>query len=284
MGYAEVIEECSRYIEENLQKDLSARELAKKYHYSYYHFCRLFQVIKDVSIAEYIRNCRLEKALTQIAGGSGILETALEVGFETPSGFTKAFKRKYGCTPTEFFHQNNKCGGKQNMQEPRITELPRFYVLGHKKETEVKKADETAGAYWYQGSTSGSHGHGKMQQDTVKIGLWLKEPDEEGNLQYFFGWKTDTDACQHEGLETIEIPSGTYAVFTTQPLNLAQQNSHGAFAEQIKRTWKYIYQNWLGERGYVLDENGYEFEYYDIRCTDKEACCMDIYVAVKKES
>ena len=38
MGYAETIAECCRYIDRNFQKELSAIELAEKYHYSYYHF------------------------------------------------------------------------------------------------------------------------------------------------------------------------------------------------------------------------------------------------------
>ena len=102
MGYAETIEECCRYIDRNFQKELSAIELAEKYHYSYYHFCRIFQVIKDISVAEYIRCRRMEAAIDRIYGGAGMLEAALDVGFETPAGFSKAFKKKYGCTPMEY--------------------------------------------------------------------------------------------------------------------------------------------------------------------------------------
>ena len=84
MGYAETIAECCRYIDRNFQKELSAIELAEKYHYSYYHFCRIFQVIKDISVAEYIRCRRMEAAIDRIYGGAGMLEAALDVGFETP--------------------------------------------------------------------------------------------------------------------------------------------------------------------------------------------------------
>ena len=38
----------------------------------------------------------------------------------------------------------------------------------------------------------------------------------------------------------------------------------------------------MDANGYELDENGYDFEYYDVRCADKNASCMDIYIPVKK--
>ena len=280
MGAAEIIEECCQYIEEHLQDELSAMELAKKYHYSYYHFCRIFHVLKDVSVVEYIRNRRLTVATLKIENGSNILDAALSVGFETPSGFTKAFKRKYGCTPTEFFQSRNK--GENKMNEPRIMEMDPIYVLGHKRASEVKTQDENAGAYWYQDKPKHGHGHGHMEADTVKIGLWLKEADEDGNLPYFFGRKTEEKTSPHECLSVVEIPGGTYAVFTTEPLDVTEETGHQAFVEKIRETWKYIYRTWMDNSGYVFDENGYDFEYYDTRCADKKACCMDIYVAVKK--
>ena len=138
MGYAETIAECCRYIDRNFQKELSAIELAEKYHYSYYHFCRIFQVIKDISVAEYIRCRRMEAAIDRIYGGAGMLEAALDVGFETPAGFSKAFKKKYGCTPTEYF-RSYKDGEGHFMTEPKIVELQPFFVLGHERGSEVKK-------------------------------------------------------------------------------------------------------------------------------------------------
>lgn len=279
MGYIDTIEECCRYIEENLNKELSAVELAKKYHYSYYHFCRIFQVLKDVSVAEYIRNRRLEAAVEKIHGGMSFLEAALEVGFETPGGFSKAFKRKYGCSPTVFF-QNEKRRYEAKMREPKIVEMSPVYVVGHQRVSDVKEPGIESGAYWYQ--EQGGHGHGHMKRDDVKIGLWLKEPDADGNLPYFFGKKTDADTAVQEGLIKVTIPEGTYAVFTTEPLDITAKNDHQAFVKRIRDTWKFIFGEWLENSGYVLDEQGYDFEYYDIRCTDKKACCMDIYVSVKK--
>lgn len=290
MGYAETIAECCRYIDRNFQKELSAIELAEKYHYSYYHFCRIFQVIKDISVAEYIRCKRMEAAIDRIYGGAGMLEAALDVGFETPAGFSKAFKKKYGCTPTEYF-RSYKDGEGHFMTEPKIVELQPFFVLGHERGSEVKKQGEDTAAYWYQekedrvghghGHGHGHH-HGHMQKDDVKIGLWLKETDEDGNLKYFFGSKTAEKPELAEGMQVVEIPAGKYAVFTTEPLNMTLTSQHQAFALRIRDTWKYIYRVWFSRSRYVPDEKGYDFEYYDIRCTDKEACCMDIYIAVKE--
>ena len=91
MGYAETIAECCRYIDRNFQKELSAIELAEKYHYSYYHFCRIFQVIKDISVAEYIRCRRMEAAIDR-NGESGDCDagsggTQLGIGSESAHNY-----------------------------------------------------------------------------------------------------------------------------------------------------------------------------------------------------
>lgn len=282
MGYAEKMEECRRYIDAHLGAELSAVELAGHFHYSYYHFCRIFQSCNGMSVATYIRDQRLKMAIRKVEAGAGILEAALEVGFETPGGFTKAFKRQYGCTPTEYFKRKASEKEEEKMRQPQFVTLGPIYVMGHGRSSDKKSMDETQdGAYWYVDSQK-SHGHGHMKEDTVKIGMWLKEPDENGNLIYFFGWKVDGETPEAHGLRTVMIPAAQYAVFTTEPLELSEHQGHKAFAERIQDTWKYIYGTWMDANGYELDENGYDFEYYDIRCADQQASCMDIYIPVKK--
>jgi AraC-like DNA-binding protein len=50
-----------------------------------------------------IQESRLHKALNTIMQGSmTIAEIAYEVGFNSPTYFTRAFKKRFGITPTEF--------------------------------------------------------------------------------------------------------------------------------------------------------------------------------------
>ncbi len=286
MGCTDMMKECRDYIDSHLESELSAMERARRYHYSYYHFCRIFQISNGMSVASYIREKRLELAAEKVKKGTGIFEAALEVGFETPSGFVKAFKKKFGCTPTEYLKMQ-ACGiGGVQMEEPRFVALGPIHVLGHNCESDKKELDSAQdGAYWFREKGSEEkqkHHHGHMDENTVKIGLWLKEPDAQGNLSYFFGKKLEADQTVPEGLNMITIPAAEYAVFTTRPLDMTLEEGHKALAESIRETWKYIYEDWLETSGYDLDEEGYDFEYYDARCKDKHASCMDIYIPVRK--
>lgn len=67
---------------------------------------KLYQRVKEIcnqSLADYIRNMRLEKAAYLLLNSTmNISEIIMEVGFVNNSHFTKVFKQKYGTTPSEY--------------------------------------------------------------------------------------------------------------------------------------------------------------------------------------
>lgn len=56
----------------------------------------------DMSISEYVRTLRLNKAKELLLEGLNISETAYQTGFSDPNYFSKCFKKKYGSTPTDY--------------------------------------------------------------------------------------------------------------------------------------------------------------------------------------
>ena len=102
MNYIDVMEKCEKYIEEHLEYPPSAAELAEFSGYSLYHFCHLFRAHFGVPVAEYIAHKKLEKAAENIASGMSITESALRAGYDTPSGFAKAFRKEYGINASEY--------------------------------------------------------------------------------------------------------------------------------------------------------------------------------------
>lgn len=62
-------------------------------------FSRLFKQEMKVSVMEYVRERKLIYATREILNGNKILDVAIEYGWESHSGFIKAFKSYYG-----FFH------------------------------------------------------------------------------------------------------------------------------------------------------------------------------------
>lgn len=94
-----VIRECLRYIESHTMERLSVEEIASQFGYSKHHFSRMFSQALGVSIKSYITKTKLVKSAQAIIGGSTILEAAVLVGYETHTGYNKAFKKYFGYSP-----------------------------------------------------------------------------------------------------------------------------------------------------------------------------------------
>ena len=102
MRHTETMEDVLLYIDEHISRGLTAEELARVSGYSFYHFCHLFAIDMGLSVGAYLRRRRLELAAGEILQGGSITEISTKSGFETPSGFSKAFRRYYGMAPTEY--------------------------------------------------------------------------------------------------------------------------------------------------------------------------------------
>jgi len=102
MNYRQDMEQILVYIEERLKRDISTEELAGAIGYSPSHFSQIFQAYRGMTVQEYVRYRRLSLAAHAIFQGKKITDVAFEFGFDTVSGFSKAFKRQFGCTPTAY--------------------------------------------------------------------------------------------------------------------------------------------------------------------------------------
>jgi AraC family transcriptional regulator len=67
------------------------------------HFHRIFTGQTGENISSYVRRVRLQRAGRKLRMGAvDITEVALAAGYDTHAAFSKAFKQKYGLTPSEF--------------------------------------------------------------------------------------------------------------------------------------------------------------------------------------
>ena len=77
----------------------------------------------------------------------------------------------------------------------------------------------------------------------------------------------------------MKMPGGLYAKFTTP---LVEESKH---SQNVRDTWKNIFDNWLPVSVYKFDEKRYDFEYYDLRDHSWENNGMeqmDIYIPIQK--
>ena len=94
--------DISRYIEENLDQDLSLAALSKKCFYNPSYFSRIFKERYSLPLSEYVMKKRIEKAKELLLTTDyAINKISLMVGFNNKSFFYKMFFKFYGTTPLQ---------------------------------------------------------------------------------------------------------------------------------------------------------------------------------------
>lgn len=104
------------YAEQHLQDDLSLSKFAELLHFHPSYLSRLFKQVTGKSLSEYIWQVKLEKAKELLKQNElKINEISLALGFETPSYFTRFFRKRENLTPQEYrnLQTNIAIDGKQ---------------------------------------------------------------------------------------------------------------------------------------------------------------------------
>ncbi len=95
--------------EKNLSNsEFNSEEFAKEMFLSRSQFHRKLIAITGQGPGEFLRTFRLKKSATLILEKRlSVTQIAFEVGFSSPSHFTKAFRQQFNCLPTEFIEKTN---------------------------------------------------------------------------------------------------------------------------------------------------------------------------------
>ena len=146
-----LIQRSLDYIEENLQADISAQELAQLAHLSLFHYYRLFREATGLPVMQYILRRRLLHGVYAISKGSTKIDAALRFGFDTYPGFYKAFCREFGSTPSEFLRSSRA------KRPYRIDLMKEEHIaVTHKKAAQILQnwdlRDKTITDIYYEGT------------------------------------------------------------------------------------------------------------------------------------
>lgn len=103
-SYNEQINLAMAHIHFNFGSNIKAEDLAKICGYSVFHFHRIFKEVTGENINDYIRNTRLEKASNLLLYNQHqtIEMISINSGFDSSSGFRRAFKKKFAITPNDW--------------------------------------------------------------------------------------------------------------------------------------------------------------------------------------
>lgn len=257
MKNEEIINLVREYLNQHIGENVTAEGLAKVSGYSFYHFCHLFTSVTGQSVAAYIRRRRLELAAEDLLKGSSISIISQRRGYETASGFSKAFRRHYGITPTEY----RTTRGGLSMLKPEIKTVSAFTAVGYglappKGEFNVMDT----GAYWAGSDFSSvtKEDYARLNAEGLgEIGIWMHPDPVSGEFCYFFGPIVRNADFVPKGMTVLHMPETRYAVFPVQKAATLE-----GLAENVRRMRKFIYSEWFDYCAYEFNDSRLDFEYY----------------------
>ncbi|MEZ6853600.1 AraC family transcriptional regulator [Halodesulfovibrio aestuarii] len=99
----EQIAQTQRYIEEHLDSNIPLESLAASCGYSALYFHSIFTGIVGEGVKEYQRRLRLQRAANQLLfSETSLIDIALDTGYESQEGFSRAFKKRFNFSPLQF--------------------------------------------------------------------------------------------------------------------------------------------------------------------------------------
>lgn len=92
------------YIDGNLDGDLDLETLSRVAAFSKFHFHRQFTATFGLSVHRYVQLARMKRASHRLAyrDARSVTEIAMDSGYETPEAFARAFRQRFGQSPSDF--------------------------------------------------------------------------------------------------------------------------------------------------------------------------------------
>lgn len=109
MNWIQSLTKAIDYIENHLTESVSIDDISKNAYTSSSHFQLIFHVISGMTVGEYIRNRRLSMAALELLKADvKIIDVAMRYDYDTQEGFSKAFTRFHGVSPSKIDKKNVK--------------------------------------------------------------------------------------------------------------------------------------------------------------------------------
>ncbi len=276
------------YIEKNLMDEIELSQISRIAGCSEYHFRRMFSFLAGMPLGEYIRRRRLSLAgMLLQSGNEKIIDLAMQLGYESPEAFSKAFLAMHGVLPSQAkkdctvvktfpplsFQLIIKGGIEMNY---RIVEKEAFHIVGFKK----RIAMQFTGINPQMDSLVQ-----KLTPETISElkSLCNTEPSGILNVSANFSERTieGTELDQFIGIATTKRAPDQYDTLDIETSVWAVFEVIGVFPDSVQETWAKIYAEWFPTSGYELT-GGPEILWNESPDTTKADYKSEIWIPVRK--
>lgn len=106
-GISGQLSDIMKYVDENLDKDLTLKHLSEKFYVNDTYLCTLFKKHVGNTVHQYILFKRIANAKKLLLSGHNVTEVSLLCGFNDYSNFIRTFKKITGQSPGKYKRSNN---------------------------------------------------------------------------------------------------------------------------------------------------------------------------------
>lgn len=267
------------YIETVLEDEIDEKKITHLSGYSYAMFSRLFSILTETTLSEYLRGRKLTEAAIALRDtDEKVIEIAFRFGYESSDSFGTAFKNFHGFTPSEVRN------GKPFKLVSRI-QLALTVKGGRSMNVTIQKKDSFTVA-GFNGENINSSLCPKVwnklyekysQEELASLGdgesVGICHDVESPNvINYMAGYiVTDVDKAKSMGLDILEVEEAEYAIVELK----------GVVPECIHNGWKYVMEVFFPEHGYVHSGTP-DFEYYYEGNMDSKDYKMELWIPIVK--
>ncbi len=273
---------CS-YINNHLNEDISLEKLSHIAICSKYHFHRIFKSLVGISTIQFVQLSRMKRASFRLAfePERSIIDIAYEASFESPEAFSRAFRRTFEQSPSQFRNHpewqswHSKYQFKTQIVGNSIMDIniidfeeKKVALIEHKGNPKLV-FDTVAKFISWRKETGLS-----PLKSSETFGIPYSDPNDTENADFQF------DIC---GTHNGEVPDNKYGVKSgVIPSGRCAVAQHKGSHDQISETVYYLYQKWLPNSAEELRDYPCFFRYLNFTHeVDECELITNIYLPIK---
>lgn len=294
--YKNRINRVFEFIDKNLESDLSLNAVSEIAFFSSFHFHRVFKFVTEQTLHEYVKRRRIEKSASDLLHKNiTATEIAHKYGFSDNSSYSRAFKKYFGVSPTEFKNQNpNRFSKIRQLKSKNGQEYPDYEkyicVINNLKnwikmnaKIEIKEMSKMDLAYV---SSIGPHNlenaYGKLMQWATPKGLMN---DQTKMITVYHDSFKVTEADKVRMSASILLDKATETIgeigLTTIEAGKFIVGSFEIGLNEFEKSWTGLFV-WMNENGYKkADKEPFEIYYNNFNEHPERKAIVDFCIPIE---
>ncbi|HEV2139800.1 MAG TPA: GyrI-like domain-containing protein [Candidatus Dormibacteraeota bacterium] len=261
------------FIDAHLDEQLELETLASVANFSSFHFHRLFTAWMGETLGDFVRRRRLEVAAQRLAAQPrlAVTQVALAVGFGSNEAFSRAFKARFGATPSVW--RNTQVSNRDQVNRKRDQAAAASRRNDGAMKVTIIDRQPTTIAYLRH---VGPYGRAVSDFWMNDVAPWMQTNGLFGKPRYGIS-HDDPDVTAPEKLRydaAVEVGSDFHGTGPYQKTVLpGGKYAVGKFKgddRAVGEAWAWLIRDWLPGSGMQLDSRPF-FEHYPIGASYDES-------------